>query len=79
MQNVETTTKQYNKIKRAVKALNDIRKEIQLEYPDYEIQWYVENDGNLHLMEGSSHSHESPNYDKVIETFYIDSCDVGAW
>lgn len=55
MADIELTSKQHNKIKRAVKALNDVRDELQLENPDHDLMWYLEDCANLNLMEGESH------------------------
>lgn len=88
MSNVELTNKQYNEIKRAIKSLNDVRKEIQTDNPDYDISWYVENGGSVHLMSGDSHSHISlgdyetitnSNYDNIIDTFTLLRSECGGW
>jgi len=52
---IELTIKQHRKIKNAVKALNDVRDELQRENPDYYLNWYLEDGDNLNLMEGDSH------------------------
>ncbi len=81
MSEIELTTKQRNKIKRACKALDDVLKEVQSENPDFNILWYLEDSSNWHLMEDESHSGLSgePRHDRVIDTFWIDAASGGGW
>ncbi|WP_421193853.1 hypothetical protein [Aeromonas jandaei] len=80
MADVELTPAQKRKIKRAVAALNDVRQELQQENPDYNINWYLEDTGNLNLMEADSHDRDgSARYDKVIEIFGLDNSSGGGW
>jgi len=80
MSDIEITTKQHNKIKRAIKSLNDARDEIQSENPDYNINWYLEDSDNLNLMEGESHiGGEIANHDAVIELYDFKSAGGGGW
>ena len=81
MADTELTTKQSGKIRRAVKALNDVRRELQNDNPDKDIQWYLEGSDNLNLMEGESHSDRfnTANQDAVIELFQLDCSSGGGW
>ena len=79
MAQIELTSSQYRKIERAVKALNDARSEIQKQNPNMNINWYLEAQGNLNLMEDKSHVDYSPNYDAVIDLFYLDNSSGGGW
>lgn len=80
MADVELTPAQKRKIKRAIAALNDVRLELQKENPDYYINWYLEDTGNLNLMEADSHDRDgSARHDKVIEHFCLDDSSGGGW
>jgi hypothetical protein len=81
MADIELTTKQHNKIKRAVRALNDVRNELQKDNPNYLMQWYLEDGNNLNLMEGESHEGVAgvPQYDRVIDTYELKSASGGGW
>jgi hypothetical protein len=85
MSNITLTTKQRSKIKRAIKALNDVRQELQNENGDCEVQWYLEESGNLNLMSGDSHVFsncdvdEDSRQDRVIELFEFENATGGAW
>ena len=75
------TSKQRNKIKRAVKALNDVRRELQSENDECDIQWYLEDNDNLNLMAGNSHdgNGSESRRDRVIDTFYLEASSGGGW
>lgn len=77
------TIKQRNKINRAVKALNDVREELQCENPDNNINWYLEDSSNLNLMSGDSHDNEGirsiARQDRVIDTFSLWNSSGGGW
>ena len=78
------TSKQRNKIKRAIKALNDVRRELQSENGECEIQWYLEDSNNLNLMSGDSHNETrrnngAPMKDRVIDLFYLEMSSGGGW
>jgi len=80
MSDIELTKKQNAKIQRAVKALNDVRKEIQRENPDYYLNWYLEDSNNLNLMEDHSHTGgDVANFDAVIECFNLELAGGGGW
>lgn len=80
MSQIDLTTKQRNKIKRAIKALNDVRAELEVENPDNYLNWYLEDNNNLNLMEDHSHTDgEVANYDAVIGCFNLDSAGGGGW
>ena len=73
------TSKQRNKIKRAVKALNDVRRELEQENPENVISWYHES-GNLNLIDGETHKpNGDANQDSVIDLFTLDRSDGGGW
>jgi hypothetical protein len=80
---IELTSKQHRKIKNAVKALNDVRAELQKENPDTHINWYLESSDNLNLMDGDSHdtSFNDGNqlYDNVIELYDLKCASGGGW
>lgn len=79
MAQIELTSSQYRKIEQSVKALNDARSEIQNKNPNMNINWYLEAQGNLNLMEDNSHVDYSPNHDAVIDLFYLDNSSCGGW
>jgi hypothetical protein len=82
MSNITLTTKQRSKIKRAIKALNDVRQELQNENGDCEVQWYLEDSGNLNLMTGDSHDFSGDcdsRQDRVIGLFELDMSSGGGW
>lgn len=81
MSYIELTTKQYNKIKRCIKGLNDVLDELQKENPDRHMNWYLEASNNLNLMEGESHSGQqtTANYHNVVNCFYLNKSSGGGW
>ncbi|MEZ9709384.1 hypothetical protein AB4254_11950 [Vibrio breoganii] len=79
MTEITLSSKQCAKIKRALKALEEVRKEVDLE-SDEAVRWYLEDSGNLNLMTGDSHDDSgSPNFDAVIEHFEFPESTGGAW
>ena len=79
---IELTNKQHNKIKRAIKALNDVRAELARENPDNDVNWYLEDSDNLNLMGNPSHTEDhnmTSLYDNVIECYSLDSASGGGW
>lgn len=79
MEKIYLTTKQTAKIKRALKALEDVRQEVASETGG-DIQWYLEDCGNLCLMNGNSHDeNQNPRQDAIIEIFNMKSASGGAW
>ena len=81
MSDIELTAKQSRKITRAVKALNDVRQEIQSENPDININWYLEDSDNLNLMGGETHSFDMEDslQENVIELFWLHNATGGGW
>lgn len=81
MSDIEITAKQRNKIKRCIKGLNDVRREIQNENPSIDINWYLEDNDNFNLMGGESHSgvEASANQSNVIEWFNLERASGGGW
>ena len=82
MADLRLTTKQRNKIKRALKALDDVRIELQQENPDYYISWYLEDCGNFLLLENHAHDDSMNHYAQhhvVIEGFHLDEAGGGGW
>ncbi len=82
MADIELTPAQKRKITSAIKSLNKVREELQRENPDYYINWYLEDCGNFHLLEGDSHDEE--NYgdsqsDKSIEVWDLRHSTGGGW
>jgi len=79
--NIELTTKQRGKITRAVKALNDVRQELQDENPGININWYLEDSDNLNLMGGESHTDDlqHPLQENVIELLWLKNASGGGW
>ena len=79
---MELTAKQRNKIKRAVKALNDARQELQEQYPDEYFNWYLEDCGNLCLMKGWTHDDDhnsSPLFENIVEVYDFEMASGGGW
>jgi len=80
MAGIQLTAKQLSKIKRAIKALNDVRKEIQHNNPDNDINWYLEECNNLNLMEEQPHNEMlKAQHDSVIDVFELDDASGGGW
>ncbi len=85
MTDIVLTPKQKSKIKRAVKALNDVRKEVEQtnECEPEGILWYLEDSGNLCLMDGLSHDSDQygdpPRQHAVIDIFDLDKSSGGGW
>jgi hypothetical protein len=79
------TSKQRNKINRAIKALNDVRRELDNENGDCDMQWYLEDCGNLNLMTGDSHDDTGHGtgygrrQDLVIAMFDLEYSSGGGW
>jgi hypothetical protein len=78
------TNKQRSKISRAIKALNDVRQELQNENGDCDVQWYLEDSDNLNLMSGDPHDETGGNHgcsrqDRVIALFELDMSSGGGW
>lgn len=82
MSNIELTAKQHNKIKRAIKSLNDVRAELQGQNPENEINWYLEDSNNFNLMAGLPHDDTTacrPLYENVICCYELDEASGGGW
>lgn len=80
MADVVLTPAQRRKLKMAVTALNDVRRELQQDNPDHYINWYLEESDGLNLMEGDSHDRDGvAQMDKVIESFSLDYSAGGGW
>jgi hypothetical protein len=84
MAEINLTKAQKDKITKAIKALNDVRKELQKQNPDKDINWYLEDSDNLNLMEEESHKESggngfNANYDAIIHTFNLDNSSGGGW
>ena len=82
MASVILSVKQKNKIRRAVKALNDVREELQRYNPDNDINWYLEDCGSLYLMEDNPHSDDlaqTARQDRVILHSSLDNSSGGGW
>ncbi|EKP0311728.1 hypothetical protein JE959_001754 [Aeromonas veronii] len=74
------TIAQKNKIEMAVAALNEVTKELQEQNPDCYINWYLEDNDNLNLMEEDSHGDDgAAQKNKVIELFSLDNSSGGNW
>ena len=83
MADIELTPAQKKKITSAIKALNKVKNELQAANPDYYINWYLEDGGNLNLLEGDSHDLEdtygAAAQTNVIETFDLEDSGGGGW
>lgn len=82
MADIKLTPAQKRKINSAVKALNKVRDDLQRENPEYYINWYLEDCGNLNLLEGDSHDVEdrgSAQEGVIIETFDLEDSNGGGW
>jgi ferric iron reductase protein FhuF len=80
MSKLTLTKAQLKKIQSAVKALNDVRQELQDENIDFNINWYLEDSENLFLMECESHDADgNPMQDGVIEVFRLRMASGGGW
>jgi len=78
MSDIKLTAAQKRKINTAVNSLNKVRAELQRGNPDYYINWYLEDCGNLNLLENDSHD-GAANQEVVIETFDLDHSAGGGW
>ncbi len=82
MADIELTLAQKRKINSAVRALNKVRSDLQRENPEYYINWYLEDCGNLNLLEGDSHNVEDLGFtvkDNIIEAFDLEDSSGGGW
>lgn len=80
MAEIILTKSQLRKIKTSVKALNDVRQELQSENPNFNINWYLEDSGNFCLMEDETHDDDgNARQDRVIEIFNLDNSSGGGW
>jgi hypothetical protein len=85
MNTITLTKEQKAKINRALKALEDVRRDVQTSpenkaNPIEGINWYLEDCGNLCLMNGPTHGkHDAPQYDNVIESFNFPESSGGGW
>lgn len=76
---MELTQKQRNKIKRALKALEDVRSEVGSK-SDNQVMWYIESGGDFNLMNGDSHDERGDSsHENIIESFYLPNYDCGGW
>lgn len=78
MAEVELTSSQYNKLKRAFSTINQIRNEIQRDNPKRNISWY-DVMGTVHLLDDKSQGNEGKDTNDIVDTFYINNCDCGDW
>lgn len=75
------STKQRNKVRRALKALEEVRVEVQ-ELSQLEINWYLEDSSNLNLMEGETHDttfRGAANIGMIIGGFEFPHSSGGGW
>ena len=85
MTSIKLTSSQRAKIKRAVKALNDVRADVERtnETEPEGIHWYLEDAGNLNLMDGMSHDSdkygEPSRQHAVIDVFDLEKSSGGGW
>lgn len=80
MSDIQLTTKQASKVERAIKALNDVRREVEKANQGCDINWYLEDTANLHLMSGLSHDDQhKARHDAVIASFTLDEASGGGW
>ena len=76
------TTKQKTKIKKALKALEEVRKEVSQSENATDINWYLEDCGNLHLMNGATHEASGQNHsiqENIIDVFDFKESSGGGW
>ncbi|HAS8195733.1 TPA: hypothetical protein I7682_17785 [Vibrio vulnificus] len=80
---IKLTPKQKARIQMAVKALNEVRAELEPQTNlEGGINWYLEDCGNLCLMEGNTHASDyksSPRHNGVIAVFNLDNASGGGW
>lgn len=82
MAEITLTIAQHRKIKSAVNALNKVRVELQKDNPDHFINWYLEDCGNLNLLEGDTHDECNggvARQDNVIAMFDLPCSSGGGW
>jgi hypothetical protein len=75
------TTKQSNKVKRALKAIEEVRKEVDAQcVVDGGVNWYVEDNDHLYLMDGYTHDDKCrANHGMVIAHFAMPHASGGGW
>ena len=73
------TRSQETRIDRAIKALNQVMEEIQLEYP--EANYYLEDSCHFNVMSGLTHDgpYCTPRQDRIMHSAYLQSSGGGAW
>lgn len=81
MSEFELSKKQKAKISRAIKSLNDVRREFEIDNPDApSVSWYLEDSENLNFMSDASHDDKgNANYDAVLGLWNLDGADGGGW
>jgi len=79
MSDITLSAKQKAKINRALKSLESVRSEVEQANPGADINWYLEDTANLHLMDGDSHTDQGANQTGVIERFEMSYASGGGW
>ena len=80
MTDIKLTAKQHNKIQRAIKALNDVRAELESKNPDSYVNWYLEDNDNLNLMREHSHTNDGmTNKEAILYCYNLDNAGGGGW
>ena len=79
MSDIKLTAAQKRKINTVMNSLNKVRAELQMDNPDYYINWYLEDCGNLNLLENDSHDGSTHNGEVIIDTFNLDHSSGGGW
>ena len=82
MSEFNITPAQKAAITRAVNSLNKVRAELEKANPDCDVNWYLEDTANLHLMSGESHKDDawgSPNHDAVEGYWSFEQASGGGW
>ena len=76
---IHLTTKQKNKINRALKALEEVRSDVASTSDNF-INWYLEDTANLHLMDGDSHDDKGSALQGMsIDCFFMNAASGGGW
>ena len=75
------STKQKNKVKRAIKALEEVRMELDNQ-SENRVNWHLEDNDNLNLIDGQSHDDSNQaraNMGMVICGFTLPHASGGGW
>lgn len=82
MSKIKLTPAEHKKIEKHVSGLNRILEDLQKKYPDFEMNWYLEDAGNFNLMSSESHAGNgscNPRYENIVDCYTLNNASGGGW